>query len=341
MLCLTLVLWFAGASTALAARLPDHLHKGFVFTSWWNDAYESPKAADSLAQMKATHPNSVAFIVTWYTHDLKSNMIYRHPDSTPSDHSMREIVARAKSMGLRTFLRPVVDSYSGGWRGVYQPADPQAWFADYRRFIFHYAELAESMDVDLFSVGMEYKSMTIPAYSRKWRSIIAGVRKRFTGKLTYGGVMGDRVNWWAALDYVGVDWYMQLARPGESTSLSVRELLARWSRFTDEYHIRHNYLRELARLSARWRKPIIFNEVGFPSRREGLFAPFNATVGPANVEVQARAFRAMFRALRGRKWLKGLYVWEWFYDDARFGPGDPSHSPQNKLAEATLRTWFR
>lgn len=342
----------AGTASAAPARLPASWAKGYTFTSWWNDQYASATADDSLRQMRATNPNSVAFIATWYTDDLHGSTIAPRADNTPSDASLAVIVHRAQALGLRTFLRPLVDSYSGGWRADYAPNDPAEWFRTYRRFIYHYADLARSLKMNMLAVGTELKSMTVPAYSPQWRSIIAGVRARFHGKLTYSGVWGDQVDWWDALDYYGINWYMPLAAasaPGDNTlaardtRLSEPDIVARWSSFTDEYGISYDYLQWLQDRFERWHKPILFTELGYPSKRESLLTPFSWFTPTKTVDttVQDRAYRAAFQALADKPWVAGVYVWQWSWNDAAVDPAtDTDQSPQNKPAQWSIRRWF-
>jgi hypothetical protein len=340
------------ATPAAAAGVPASWDRGFNFTAWWSDHYASATAEDSLAQMMTTNPNAAAFIATWYTDDLRSSRIAPR-ENTPSDESLSLIIRRARAMGLRTMLRPIVDPYTGGgWRGDYEPSDPALWFSTYRTFMYHYADLAERLGVNTLSVGVELKSMTVPAYSAQWRSIIAGVRARFSGKLTYGGVYGDQVDWWDAVDYYGLSWYMSLAasRAPRDNVLAPREenltedqIVARWSSFTDEYGDTHDYLAWLESRYQRWHKPILFTELGYPSTKESLWAPFSSWGASRTVdmEVQARAYCAAFRALADKPWFKGVYIWQWLWNDAGIDPRtDTDQSPQNKPAEQAIQRWF-
>jgi hypothetical protein len=250
------------------------------------------------------------------------------------------------------FLRPIVDPYGGGWRAEYDPDDPSAWFTSYRQFMYHYAELAERLHVENFAIGAELTSMTVPAYSPRWRSIIAGIRERYSGKLTYGSVYGDEVDFWDALDYFGIDWYMGLAAAtgmGQSmlspadSNLGVDAIAGRWSTFTDEYGMTRHYLQWLEDRYRQWGKPIVFNELGYPSNREALVNPFSSYSPTATVDtaVQARAYGAAFRALAGKPWVKGVYVWQWYWNDAVIDPAtDMDQSPQNKPAETVIQAWF-
>jgi hypothetical protein len=349
---LMLLVCLSPTPATAAVGLPASWDKGFTFTSWWKDHYASATAAKSFDQMRAANPNSVAILTTWYTSDLKGSTIAPRADHTPSDAALRKIIRRAQKAGLKTFLRPIVDPYSGGWRAEYNPDDPNAWFASYRAFMNHYADLADELGVDTFAIGAELTSMTVPAYSSTWRSIIAGIRQRYSGKLTYGSVYGDHVDFWDALDYFGIDWYMSLAAAsaiGQPTlspadrNLGVDAIADRWSNFTDEYGITHHYLWWLEDQYRRWGKKIVFNELGYPSNQEALVNPFSSysPTGTVDTNMQARAYCGAFQALATRPWVKGIYIWQWYWKDRSIHPAtDTDQSPQNKPAEDVIRTWF-
>ena len=115
------------------------------------------------------------------------------------------------------FLRPAVDTKDRTARAALRPRSVRAWFRSYRRFIQHYASLAERLDVDMLSVGLEYRSLDGPAHAADWRRVIRAVRARFSGSLTYGANGADawtRVRFWDALDLIGIDAYFPLSKGG-------------------------------------------------------------------------------------------------------------------------------
>jgi len=313
--------------------------RGFNFTSWWNDEYAGPGADASLRRLAATGANSVALIPTWYQRSRRSTQIVPDAERSPTDESVAVIVARARSLGLKVFLRPTVDTQDGAARASLRPRSARAWFRSYRGFIQHYARLAERLQVDMLSVGHEYHSLDGPARTADWRRIIRGVRSNFKGRLTYGANGADawhRVRFWDALDVIGIDAYFSLSNRGTP---SEAELVRRWSRFTDRFGVTHRYVGQMGALARRERKPIVFTELGYPSSVDAASAPWR-TGGRFSGAAQRRALDAAFRALTHRRWFRGLYIWEWSADPRSGGSDDRGHTPQGKPAERSITAWF-
>jgi len=332
------IMWLGGVGGGTPAKgAPQHWAKGFNFTTWSPGAYAGAPAVESLQRLQATGANAVALIPTWYQSSPDATTIAPDPDQSPTDESITAIVGTAKAAGLKVFLRPVVDEQGGTSRLDFKPSSPAAWFKSYRTFINHYAELAQRLGVELFSVGHEYHQLDGPRYAASWRRVIAGVRRRYLGSLTYGANNADawtHNQFWDDLDVIGIDAYFQLsngATPG------VDEIVDRWHAFTDTWGTSHHYLDSLAALSARYDKPIVFTEIGYPSTANALVAPWVKGGGPYDGGAQQRAFAAAFRALAGEPWFDGMYIWEWSADPAAGGAGDGGHTPQGKPAEATIR----
>ena len=338
---LAAVVWLgllSAPSAAAAAGLPAAWEKGFSYTSWWHDAYQSPQAEDSLARLERTGANAVAIVATWYQDSPTASRVARDPRRSPSDGAVATAVRRAKARGLKVMLRPMVDAQEGGWRGDFAPADRDAWFASYEAMVAHYADLATSLGVDSLQVGAEFRSLTTPANERRWRAVIATARARFRGRLTYAANWDEyrQVGFWDALDVIGIDAYFPLAtRPSPHEAAVV----AAWSNFTRPDGGRSRYLTEIAQVHARFGKPVIFTEIGYPSALGGLERPWQ--VGRIySAEVQRRGLAAAFRALSGKPWFRGMYLWHWTTDSADGGAGDTDHTPKGKPAERTVREWF-
>ena len=169
--------------------------------------------------------------------------------------------------------------------------------------------------------------------------MIRAVRAHFSGRLTYGASGADawtRVRFWGALDLIGIDAYFSLSN-GDTPSEA--EIAERWSRFTDWNGVTHHYLRRMRELASRERKPIVFTELGYPSSVTGLGAPWEKG-GRYSGAVQRRALEGAFRALGGRRWFRGIYIWEWSANPRSGGRGDTGHTPQGKPAEKSIRAWF-
>jgi hypothetical protein len=242
----------------------------------------------------------------------------------------------ARERGIRTLLKPHVWVRGRGWPGdlaMANEADWARWFAAYEEFILHYARLAEREKLDGLAVGTE-----LCRASRReadWRRLIARVRAVYGGPLTYCANADEveRVAFWDALDFVGVQAYFPL---GGAARPSLPELRAAWA----------PVVRRLRGLSRRTGKRVVFTEVGYKSLAGSLAAPWSWDVsGERDLELQRDAFRAMFESFWPSPWFGGAFVWKW-----RSGlspsllppaPLDRDFTPQGKPALDVIRRYYR
>jgi hypothetical protein len=259
--------------------------------------------------------------------DQSSSTIAPSSTKTPSDAALLHGMAKAQELGMDVVLKPHVDLWDGSFRGTITPGDPAQWFADYRVMLNHYADLATQAGARMLIVGTELSTMA--PYEAEWRSVIAEIRSRFTGELTFASMPRDAVRlvrFWDALDYIGIDAYVPLSEPSNPNP-SVEELVNVW---------RASYTGDLASLHREWGKPILFTELGYQSRIGTAVQPWGGATGLIDQVPQQRAYEAAYRALAGIPWFHGIYWWDWrTYSD----PDDDMHSPAGKLAERTVYEW--
>jgi len=105
-------------------------------------------------------------------------------------------------------MRPCVDpdwsnpKTKDTWRGMigrnFTTQQWVEWFASFTAMTLHYAQLADSLNVKLFSVGLEY--IVASRQTQHWEDLIRQVRGVFKGQITYGANHGneDNVEWWFA-----------------------------------------------------------------------------------------------------------------------------------------------
>ena len=128
-----------------------------------------------------------------------------------TDEGLRATTRLARERGIRTLLKPHIwlRRSSGKWRGeiaMQDEDDWQRWFESYRRFILHYAHLAQEHDIEAFCVGTELHR-TVVERPDDWRALIAEVRQVYDGKLTYGANWYQEfedIDFWDTLDYIVV-----------------------------------------------------------------------------------------------------------------------------------------
>jgi hypothetical protein len=238
-----------------------------------------------------------------------------------SDAGLIETTRLAHARGIRVLLKPHVWTHDGWVGGIAMKseADWAKWFQGYETFILHYADLAERNGIEALAVGTELEGTT--RREREWRAVIARVRARYHGALVYcanwsGEV--DRVRFWDALDWIGVQAYYPLS---DRVGPSVEELCAGW----------RGPLARLQALSRRLGKPVVFTEAA-ASRPWEWDLP-----GNPSAETQARCYESLFRCARANPWIRGIFFWKWFPDTGRLrGAANTGYTPQNKPAERVM-----
>lgn len=285
----------------------------------------------NLREIKGIGANAVLLKVSEVQEDWLSDTLGPDPHLTISYGRLREMLQAAKAEGLEVALMPIVLLRSPrvrtDWRGMIQPRSPQQWFHSYGNMIEKYARLAEEKGVALFGVGSELVSME--RYTDEWVDLIARVRKNYSGKIFYSS------NWdhlgmspaWSQLDALGVNAYFELAKKGERPSKD--ELVRRWK----------PVLPAITKWAKRVGKPLVVTEIGYPSRFEGLYDPWDHFhVDSVDLSVQVDGYEAFLEAWSDLSALAGVFFYEWG------GPGgekDAGYTPKGKPALVPLQKWMQ
>ncbi len=301
-------------------------HRGISFShevgGGWG--YGSDRATEELAKIRALGANSVAIVPYAYTRapeDVAFNF-----SSDVSDARVTRAIEQAKREGLHVMLKPQL--WSRGFTGniVFEDkATFERWFAHYRRWLSHYARLAELHGVDLLVIGTELGGVT--PHEAAWRALIRDLRRVYHGRLTYAAHWDrefEAVAFWDALDYIGVNFYFPLADAGETPHRDSRQVQAVAER--------------LGELAARYRKPVLLTEVGYPAAATSATKPCVES-GRLDNSLQQRCYEVVFETFYDQPWLAGLYWWKW-----------PSHGlgssaavtfvPLDKPALEVVRRWY-
>lgn len=264
-----------------------------------------------------------------------------------SDDGLRHYAQAARAAGLEVMLRPHIwlsnttDRHGNAnlWLADIGFESEQEWaefFSEYRRFILHYARLAEETKMEWLSVGAELTRAS-REHPAEWRAIIAEVREIYKGKLIYSANHWQEVEgvtFWDALDAIGVQAYFPLAASDDATE---EQLVEAW----------RGHLRMLQKLSEQYDKPVIFTEVGYRSSARAAIEPWEWRVpGPPREDLQAMCYRATFRAIEEFDCVQGMYWWKYHVVACPEEPGTErrvsdrlasSFTWQGKQAEGVLR----
>jgi hypothetical protein len=322
---------FAGVSRRDPTSAP-FMH-GLTLAGLSGTDFAQQRAGRLVDSAAAAGADWIAVAPGWYQATRGSTRIRPDPSRTPPDADLRRLIGRAQAAGLRVMLKPFVDSDDGVWRGDIRPTDPVAWFADYARMTGHYADVAAQAGAGLFCLGTDL-GFSEDALAAEWRALIADVRRRFGGPLTYaashapssgaGGYAG--VPFWDDLDFIGVNAYFPLA----DRLISHVQLADAWNVWLDEIE--------------RWRddrnldRPLIFTELGYRSAATAATEP-RATdpVAPHEIdpELQASLYTAFFGLPYRRESLQGVFWWRWDPDVTE--AENSGFPPNGKPAASVLR----
>lgn len=320
-----------------APKSKFEFQKGMCYVTWSKDAYASSNSKESLEVVKSLGTSWVAITPTWYQEKCTTNKMYP-TDSTPSDASVISAINQAHSLGMKVMLKPhldIIDTSEGAFRGeIVCSTEPEwdAWFANYRDFIVHYAKMAQETKCEMFCIGTELTSVAT-IKEEKWKTVvIPPVKDAYKGPLTYAANWHDEyqfVKFWDKMDYVGIDAYFPLSKEVVPTLEEIKAGWAPWIKDMEEFHSRIN-------------KPIIFPEVGYCSADNITKMPWEEAVGrPLNMKLQENCYRAVFELFWPKEWFYGVYWWKWGTNKNLGGRGNKSFTPQNKPAQDLVKEWYK
>lgn len=298
-----------------------------------------PFEGNPMLAVQAVHADCIAVIPYAYTHQGKSKVHHNESDWQwwgERPQGALATIRLAKEHGIQVMLKPQV-YVPGSWTGDLSFAheeDWQKWAASYKDYILPYAAMADSMDVELFCIGTEFKK-TVQKREQFWRNLIQKIRKIYKGKLTYAANWDEyeRVPFWDALDYIGVNAYFPLLNKKTPT---VPKLINAW----------HPYQETLARFAETSKRPILFTEFGYLSvdgctyNTWELESQINQL--SVNEQAQANAIEALFTVFWEKPYWGGGFIWKWFPEGkGHEGYKDKDYTPQGKLGEDVVKKWYQ
>jgi len=315
---------------------PDFI-KGMTYAGFSRDVFLTQASDIAINNLSKTGVNWVAIVVTWYQSSATSTTIFAD-DWSVSDEAINHLIDYIHSLGMKVMLKPHVDSKDGTWRGAFNPTSWDEWFASYTQFILHYAQIAQNKNVEMFSVGCEYVSSDA-TQDKKWKEVIAEIKKHYTGKLTYSACWRNgaykNVSFWDLLDYIGIDAYFPVADKNDATVDEMKEGWQKWIAEIESWRKNNNIT-----------KPIIFTEIGVCSYDGAAKSPENYVGTTPDWGEQADYYKAFFETFINKKWLKGVF-WFWWDNSstADYINGGQTYqilyTPQGKPAEEVLKEYFR
>lgn len=302
-------------NAAPSAR-PVFFQRGLSFTAEGPDGYGNPEnAARYFDEFRRRGVNSIALVPYGFsppgTTRIRFNMGMERSDD------VAKLVALAHQKGLKVMWKPQLWVPRGfpGDLEFERPADRAEWFAEYGRFLHHHAGYAQRSGADILCVGLEFVKLS--RYTAEWRKLIAETRTAYKGLLTYGASQGtefERVEFWDALDFIGLSEYYPLP-----DSLDTSEVV-----------------KKIENVHKRWGKPVVFVETGFSAVKNAQRAPWDDSAAPASPETQARCYEAILKAFYRKPWFAGMYWWK-----VGTNGNAGAHSPWGLPAMDVVERWYK
>lgn len=246
----------------------------------------------------------------------------------------KQYIELLKSNGIQIMLKPQIWVWRGEFTGYMKMKSEEDWQtleSSYREFILEYARLAAEMQVEVFCIGTELEQFIVnrPNY---WNTLIEEIKAVYKGSLTYAANWDEykRVPFWPALDYVGVDAYFPVA---ESKTPTVEEAKTGWQPWKEE----------LASVSAKADRPVIFTEYGYRSVDFTGKEPWKSdrSMNQVNLQAQTNTMQALYDEIWAEPWFAGGFIWKWFAHDTKSGgPQNSRFTPQNKPVEKLIQQQY-
>lgn len=319
-----------------------------------------------LSNTQAFGSNQVVFTPTWTYSSISPLTFATMPGQDPLWIDSAIMLSQAKSLGLKVAIFPSVNfpnaSSSSFWLNA--PRDAQwwqTWFARYRAFAIHYADLATQSGSQTLILGGDWIAPALPGgklsdgspsnapadVEAQWKSIIAEVRTHFNGKVYWAlpFVEGGLATPFTFLQDVDGIYLLWSAKVATSQTATKTDYANEAGRLLDN---------EVAPLTTVVNKPVIL-AVSYPSAvgaATGCIAngqggcldistlsrpnPDNETVS-LSLQTQADIYEAMLIAVNGRPWIAG-FISRGYYPPAALQ--DKSTSIHNKPAADILWYWF-
>lgn len=298
------------------------------------NGYVSKKATESIKKQHGMGSNALALVPYTFMRDRKKPAPFRFSDSAndENDESLVHSAFEAKKLGMFTVLKPQVWVGGGSWPGdieMLNEADWKQFFDYYYRWMRHYAFLAQIHHIDALCLGVELTKATL-GHGEEWRNMIEKTGGLYQGKITYAANWGsefETIDFWGDLDFIGLNCYYPLSKNDNPSDDELKTNL-------------EGVKTKINAVYAKFQKPIVFTEIGFRSINMPWKNPHAEGDESFNQEHQQRCYELVFECIENEAWCQGILWWKFpSYLEYR-GLENSGFTPNNKMAEATVRKWF-
>ena len=319
----------------------------------WNPFY-----SQTIIDIGVNNGNWIILTPTWTVTGANSDTIRLNPSNDIMIFDLFEQVETIKQTDMGYAIYPILNLPSGDnffWANVDKSYSWwHSWFAQYRNFILHFANLAAQTGAQSLIIGgndlmpiLQTDSYNVPTdMKEKMNSLIQDIRIRYSGEIVlavpYSSYLPDLPQWAQQMD----SYYVLYSTPLSSTeSPTIDELTGRVAQIIDN---------ELYAFYSKYQKPIIIG-ISYPSiegsaslcvREQEFCEQPNSIVSvqrdyqpepEISLIDQADLYLAFLRVISHRNWIHG-FVSRGYYPPVKLT--DFSSSIHGKPAEIIYGFWF-
>ncbi len=331
-----------------SAKNQNHINKNLIkklpFLKGFNFAHEGYQVYNgymghlilpSLDRLKNLNVNTIAIVPYTYMANPEKPTPLKIPKEPGAENDQSVLFTNfmAKEKGFITMLKPQI-WLRNSWPGDIEMKSSEDWktfFDYYRRWILHYAFISQKHEIDLFCIGVEMTKVAVE-HPDFWRKLIKDVQKIYKGKITYAAnwyKAFEYVEFWNMLDYVSINFYFPLSQEANPTKTTLKKNFIK-------------YYANLQIIAQRYKKPLLFTEIGFRSSETPWINPHavpkNGLYSPDN---QSLCYETVLEVLQEQNNYAGIYWWKWpsylEYSQHRLLSFTPCQKPAEKIISEAFK----
>ncbi|UKM65215.2 glycoside hydrolase [Flavobacteriaceae bacterium GSB9] len=248
---------------------------------------------------------------------------------------IEQYIKTLNKQGISIMLKPQIWVWHGEFTGQIKMDDEVGWKrleTSYSQFILDFAQLAQTMDVDIFCIGTELEKF-IEHRPEYWHQLISEIRSIYNGKLTYAANWNEfeSTPFWNKMNFIGIDAYFPVSN---SKTPSLKECLIGWK----------SYKNKIFEAWEAYNKPILFTEYGYRSVDFAGRAPWKSdrSMKEVNLKAQTHTTAALFKTFWSESWFVGGFIWKWHHNHEQAGgKANSRFTPQNKPVQSLIKKQYR
>lgn len=299
--------------------------------------FQTKDAEHSMERLASNGLDWICIATNAFQETYASTMIFPLYEYSQTDEDIIFAINKARSMGLKVCLKPVVNCLDRAWRArINFPVENQAywdnWFKSYENFIVHYGKIAERTGCEMFCTGCEMAGMD--AQEERCIKMLNKVRKVYSGTIMHNVNHGDEMKyaWLKHVDVIGISAYYKVSSDKDKSLNYMKKCWADVTEMLEDVYSHYN-------------KPIMFAEIGVRNESGCTKYPYDfkhrADV-PLDEDEQANFYESAMWATWDKPWFSGYFWWDW---KATIPPiekarGNRDFTVYGKKAEKILKEWY-